>query len=150
MRRAVVSTNKHGKRIMATIRKEMNVAVSAEQAWDAVRDFGALHQRLVPGFVVQAHLEGNDRVVTFFNGTVLRERLVALDDERRRLVWSIVDGPYSHHNGAVEVFADEGGSCRVVWTADLLPDEAADRTRQMMDRGSKVIVETLEGAPFIG
>jgi hypothetical protein len=38
--------------------------------WDAVRDFGALHHRLVPGFVVEARLEGDDRVVTFFNGAV--------------------------------------------------------------------------------
>jgi hypothetical protein len=130
---------------MATVRKEFKVTVSAEQAWDAVRDFGALHERLVPGFATAAHLEGDDRVVTFFTGTVLRERLVALDDEQRRLVWSIVDGPYSHHNGAVEVFADDDGRCRLVWTADLLPDEAAERTSHFMDQGSKVIKQTLEG-----
>ena len=71
---------------MATVRKEFNVAVSAERAWGAVRDFGALHEQLVPGFVTAAHVEGNDRVVTFFSGTVLRERLVTLDDEKRRLM----------------------------------------------------------------
>lgn len=102
---------------MATIRNEFSVSVSAERAWHAVHDFGALHKRLVPGFATAAHLDGIDRVVTFFNGTVLRERLVTLDEERRRLVWSIVDGAYSHHNGAVEVFAEDDGSCRLVWTA---------------------------------
>jgi hypothetical protein len=121
---------------MATLRREIKVTVSAERAWDAVRDFGALHERLVPGFVTATHLDGGDRVVTLFNGTVLRERLVALDDERRRLVWSIVDGPYSHHNGAIDVFAEDDGGCVVVWTSDLLPDEAAQRTSESMDRGT--------------
>ena len=121
------------------------MAVSAEQAWQAVRDFGALHERLVPGFATAAYLDGGDRVMTFFTGTVLRERLIALDDVRRRLVWSIIDGPYSHHNGAVEVFADDDGSCKLVWTADLLPDYAAQRTSEFMDQGSRVIKQTLEG-----
>jgi hypothetical protein len=58
---------------MATLRREIKVTVSAERAWDAVRDFGALHERLVPGFVTAAHLDGGDRVVTFFNGTIRRE-----------------------------------------------------------------------------
>jgi polyketide cyclase/dehydrase/lipid transport protein len=131
---------------MATVRKEFQVAVRAEQAWDAVRDFGALHKRLVPGFVTATHVEGNDRVVTFFTGTVLRERLVTLDDEQRRLVWSIVDGPYSHHNGAMQVFADKDGGCHLVWTTDLLPHEVATRTSELMEQGSKVIKQTLERA----
>ncbi len=113
--------------------------MSAAQALDAVRDVGALYERLLPGFATAAHLEGDDRVVMFFTGTVLRERLVTLDDEPRRLVWSIVDGPYNHHNGTAEVFADEDGACRLVWTADLLPDREAERTSELMDQGSKVI-----------
>jgi hypothetical protein len=58
---------------------------------------GALHERLVPGFAVDTRLDGDDRIVTFANGTVLREILVDLDDEACRLVWSVVDGPYTHH-----------------------------------------------------
>src|SRR5436309_10526170 len=128
---------------MATIRKEIRLSISAEEAWDAVRDFGNLHRRLVPGFATDARMDRNDRLVTFFTGNVLRERLITLDDERRRLGWSIVDGPYSHHNGSVEVFeADD--SCSLVWTADLLPDEAAAPTEAMMQRGAEVMRETLE------
>src|SRR5436189_6255133 len=123
---------------MATIRKEIQLSISADEAWDAVRDFGNLHRRLVPGFATDARVDGNDRVVTFFTGNVLRERLIALDDELRRFVWSIIDGPYSHHNGSVEVFeADEGSA--LVWTADLLPDEAAAPTEAMMQRGAEVM-----------
>jgi hypothetical protein len=128
---------------MATIRREIEVVASADQAWDAVRDYGALHTRLVPGFVTNTRLEGDDRLVTFFNGSTVRERLVTRDDAARRLAWSIVDGPYTHHNGAMEVVAEAGG-CRLVWTTDLLPDEAAERTAMMMERGLQTAQETLD------
>jgi hypothetical protein len=75
---------------------------------------------------------------------VLRERLVDRDEQARRLVWSIVDGPYTHHNGAAQVHAEGERRARFVWTADLLPDAAADRTREMMERGTAVIKQTLE------
>ena len=66
---------------MASIRKEIVIDASAERVWDALRDWGALHVRLVPGFATDARLDGEDRIVTFFNGSVLRERLVDLDDD---------------------------------------------------------------------
>jgi hypothetical protein len=128
---------------MASIRKEISIDASPADVWAAVRDWGALHERLVPGFVLDTRLEGEDRIVTFFNGTVVRELLVDLDDEARRLAWSIVDGPYTHHNGSVQIFV-EGGRARFVWITDLLPDEAADGTAAMMEQGMSVAKETLE------
>src|SRR5205807_9128541 len=82
---------------VASIYKDARIDVNPDDAWDALRDFGALHERLAAGFVTETRLEGDDRIVTFFNGSVMRERLVSVDDEARRLVWSIVDGPYTHH-----------------------------------------------------
>ena len=43
---------------------------------------------LVPGFVLDARLDGDARIVTFANGTVARELLVDCDDARRRLVYA--------------------------------------------------------------
>lgn len=37
---------------MASIRKEIHVDARPEKIWDALRDVGALHERVVPGFVV--------------------------------------------------------------------------------------------------
>jgi hypothetical protein len=130
---------------VASIRRETVIGCSPAHAWDALRDFGAIHVRLAPGFVTDARLDGPDRVVTFFTGTTLREVLVDLDDESRRLAWSIVDPPYTHHNGVAQVFDGADGSARFVWVTDLLPNEIADRTAAMMDRGLAVIKETLEG-----
>jgi hypothetical protein len=39
-----------------------------------------------------------------------------------------------------------GGGTLLIWTTDLLPHAAADRTRELMQRGSEVIKETLEQA----
>jgi uncharacterized protein YndB with AHSA1/START domain len=129
---------------MASIRTEVVIDARPDDVWDALRDWGALHERLVPGFVVDARLEGTDRVITFFDGTVVRELLIDRDDTAQRLAWSVVDGPYSHHNGAAQVFADGDGRTRYVWVADLLPDDLAPRTREFMERGTAVLKRTLE------
>src|SRR4030095_11592230 len=121
--------------IMASIRKEIPLDARAEDVWDAVRDIGALHTRLVPGFVTDTKLEPGARIVTYANGMVVKELIVDLDDKARRLVWSAVGGRLSHHNASAQVFAEGDGRSRLVWTADLLPDELAGDIRPMIEAG---------------
>lgn len=130
---------------MASIHKEIMINARPDEVWAALRDWGAPHQRLVPGFVVDTRIDGRDRIVTFFTGAVVRELLVDLDDQRRRLVWSVVDGPYTHHNAAAQVLPDGDGGTRFVWIADVLPDQAAERMGALMERGITTIRATLEG-----
>ena len=54
---------------MACVRQEIVIDAPPEAVWDALGDWGALHTRLVPGFVVDCRLEGRDRIVTFANGS---------------------------------------------------------------------------------
>jgi hypothetical protein len=131
---------------MASIRREVSVAVPAADAWDAVRDVGALHTRLVTGFVTDCRLEGDARTVTFANGIVARELIVDLNDSDRRLVWAAVGGRLSHHNASVQVFDDGPGRCRLVWIADLLPNEMANAIAAMIDQGTAAMRRTLESA----
>ena len=42
---------------MASVSVEITTKASPETVWDAIRDIGALHTRLVPGFVVHTELE---------------------------------------------------------------------------------------------
>jgi Polyketide cyclase / dehydrase and lipid transport len=132
---------------MATIRKEIPVGLKPSDAWEVLCDYGALHDRLVPGFVTDTHLEGPDRVVTFANGAVARERLVALDADRHRLVYTVVESPlgFAHHQASVELVesVDEPDDCWLVWTTDLLPDELAPFVEGMMDEGAAVMARTL-------
>ena len=129
---------------MASIRKEILLDARAEDVWDAVRDVGALHTRLVPGFVTDTRLEKGARIVTFANGMVVRELIVDLDDTARRLVWSASGGRLSHHNAAAQVFADGDTRSRLVWTADLLPDELAGEIRTMMEHGAAAMKKAFE------
>ncbi len=128
---------------MASIRKEIRLDCSPAKAWDALRDVGALHTRLVPGFVVDTRLEGGDRIVTFGNGTVARERIVDVDDEARRVAWSVVGAPFTHHNASAQILPEHDG-CRFVWIADLLPNALAAPVGALIEQGMRVIKATLE------
>jgi carbon monoxide dehydrogenase subunit G len=123
---------------MASIRKEIALAARPDDVWDAVRDVGALHTRLVPGFVLDTKLEAEAaaRIVTFANGMTIREPIVAIDEQQRRLVWSAEGGQLTHYNGAAQVMANGDGSATVVWTADFLPHDAAPFIDGMMEQGA--------------
>lgn len=130
---------------MATIRNEMTLGASPDRVWDALRDFGAVHRRVAPGFLTDSKLDGDARIVTFANGAVARETLVSSDDESRRLVYAIMDQRFKHYSASVQVFADGQGS-RVVWIVDLLPDDLAGLVRQMAGQGAVAMKHTLENA----
>jgi hypothetical protein len=127
---------------MATIRKEIQIQACVDDVWDALRDIGALHTRLVPGFVVDTHLEPGARVVVFANGTVARELIVTIDNDERRLAWAIVGGRFTHHNASAQVFELGTQRCRFVWTADFLPNEIAADIAAMMEHGIRIIEKT--------
>jgi carbon monoxide dehydrogenase subunit G len=128
---------------MVTIRKETQINALPDAAWDALRDVGALHVRLAPGFVVDTTMDGDARVVTFGNGMTAREEIVSVDEATRRVAWAIVGQQFHHYNSAAQVF-DDDGSTRFVWTTDLLPNDLGDTVDAMMTAGINVIKKTLE------
>jgi len=135
---------------MASIRKEMEIDRSKEFVWDAIRDVGAIHKRLVPGFVVDCKLEGDSRIVTFANGMVARELIVDVDDKTCRHSWSARGEPLTHHNASIQVFSRGDDKCRVVWIADLMPNEVVETVGEMIQRGLETMKRTLESNPAGG
>jgi hypothetical protein len=129
---------------MASIRKEVLINARPEHVWAAIRDFGALHHRLVPGFVTNCRVEDDARIVTFANGMVARELLIDLDEKERRLAWAAIGGRLTHHNASIQVFGDGDGHTRAVWIADLLPNELAAAIREMIDQGAAAMKKALE------
>lgn len=130
---------------MATALLDLDLPIPAAEAWAAVRDFGAVHERLVPGFLTGAELDGDVRTVTFHNGMVVREHLVTLDDEHRRLVyWNELPGA-EHHSASVRVHESAAG-CRIEWTTDVRPDALAEPIAEMMRAGLAVMAATLAPA----
>jgi carbon monoxide dehydrogenase subunit G len=130
---------------MASIHKDIPVNARPDDVWAAVRDFGAVHRRLNPGFVIDCRLDGNTRIVTFHNGNVVREEFVDCDDARRRLVYAIIGSErVSHYNGSVQVLGDGDGRSRIVWIIDVLPNEIAPYISSQMDLAAAAMQKTLD------
>ena len=128
---------------MATVQRETEITQGKALVWDAIRDVGAIHRRLVPGFVVDCRLEGDSRIVTFANGMVVREIIVAVDDETCRHAWSARGTPFTHHNASIQVFPEAVGS-RIVWITDLLQNDIAGFIGGMMEKGCAAMKATLD------
>ena len=130
---------------MATIRKEISIRAPAAEVWDAVRDVGQVHRRLVPGVFTDARMDGDGaRVVTFANGMVVRELIVTVDDDERRFVYAATGGRATHHNASMQVLDHGPEACRLVWITDVLPDEVAAGLAALVEQGASVMKRTLE------
>ena len=132
---------------MASIRKEVLIEAPADAVWDAVRDVGQVHRRLVPGVLTDARLEDAARVVTFASGMVVRELIVDLNDEQRRFAYAATGGRASHHNASIQVVPVDERRCRLVWVTDVLPDMLASSIGALVEEGARVMKQTLEGTP---
>ncbi len=131
---------------MATIHIERIIEASADFVWDRLRDFGALHTRTAPGFILDTVVEGDVRTVTFDGGLVLRERLIAIDDAHRRIVYSILADMFEHHSASNAVVPEGEDRCRFVWVVDFLPEGPGDRIEAMMNVGADAIKAAMEKA----
>ncbi len=130
---------------MTTLHNSVFIDVAPEMIWDAAKDIGALHTRLVPGFVVDTKLDGDARIVTFGNGLVAREAIISIDDQRKRLAWNAEGGKTKHYNAVLQVSAQGSGS-RVEWTTDLLPNEMAGPIQGMQEQALAIMKKTFESA----
>ena len=131
---------------MVSIREDIVVHRPAADVWAAVADAGAIHERLARDFVTDTKLDGDTRQVTFASGVVVRELLIDIDDHERRLAYSIIESRLDlrHHSASMQVLSESKDSCRLVWIADVLPDEAAATFAPVMRAGAEAMRETLE------
>jgi carbon monoxide dehydrogenase subunit G len=136
-------------RKIASIRQEVVVARRPEQVWDVLRDVGAVHRRLLPGRVQEVSIDGNVRTLTMSDGHIVRELIIDVDDDARRLAYAVVEGarpPLQHHHAAFQVFAEGDEQSRVVWVTDLLPDSLAELIRERSFRGAAEMKRIIEAA----
>jgi hypothetical protein len=128
---------------MASIHKDIPIDAHPNDVWAAVRDFGAVHQRLAPGFVLDAQPDGDARIVTFANGTIARELLVDCDETRRRLVYAVISERLKQHSASVQVIPDGEACTRLVWIVDVLPNEIAPYIDAQMDQAALAMQKAL-------
>jgi len=128
---------------MATLHKEIHIEARPEAIWDAARDLGALHTRLVPGFRRGYPVGGHrpHRHVRQRDGGARADHLGRRPGPAAG--WTAIGGRTTHYNAVLEVLADRSGT-RVVWATDLLPDEMAEPIARMQENGLAAMKETFE------
>ncbi|MEU7879462.1 SRPBCC family protein [Microbispora bryophytorum] len=134
---------------MASIRHEIVIDASPEHIWDVLRDVGAVHERLLPGRVTNTRLEGDQRFLTFPDGHVIHELIVAIDDDSRCLAYSVVDGarpPLDHHHASFEVRPEGDEAGRLIWTTNVLPHTRATDVRIRVEYGAREMKQAIEAA----
>jgi carbon monoxide dehydrogenase subunit G len=134
---------------IASIRHEVVVARRPSEVWDVLRDVGAVHRRLLPGRVQDVSIDGSVRTLTMPDGHIVRELIVAVDDDTRRLAYAVIEGarpPLQHHHATFQVFAEGDEQSRLVWTTDILPDTLADLIRERSARGAVEMKRVIESA----
>lgn len=128
---------------MASIHHEILIDVPAPKAWAALRDVGVAH-RLFPGVLTDGRLDGDIRTVTFANGTVVREKIVDVNEDDRRVAYAVIDQVFEHHSASMQIFIAGERRCRFVWISDLLPNERVATVRPLVEQGCEAIKRVLE------
>ncbi|WP_322056999.1 SRPBCC family protein [Paraburkholderia sp. J63] len=119
---------------MASLYREIPLETDAAHAWATLRDSRNI-ARIFAGVLTDAHLEGDMRTVTFANGNVVQERIVAVDDAHMRVAYTVCGPNFDQHAASMQIVADSGGRCRMVWISDFLPDERRAMVEPLMDAG---------------
>src|SRR6187402_2734138 len=121
---------------MASISKRIPVGTDADTVWAALRDVGNAHHVFGPVLTDCRLVDVCTRAVTFANGMVVHERIVDVDDDARRLAYTVLDGPFTHHHATFVVAAEPDGTSVLGWVSDLLPNDAAPMVDDLMDQGA--------------
>ncbi len=131
---------------MASIHHEVAVEVGVDKAWAALRRVGDAPVLFAP-VLVGGEIQGDVRTVRFANGMVVRERIIAVDDERRRVAFTALDVPgMTYHHSSMQVVEVGNGRCRFIWITDFLPQEMDRNLMPLIEAGGKALKSNLEGA----
>ena len=134
---------------MGTIWWEDHLEVPAEAAWALLRRVELAHEIFAP-VLVDGRMDGEIRTVTFANGLVVRERIVDLDEARRRIAYTVLDGLFEHHAASMQIVPVDTETCRFVWITDFLPADKAAMVQPLVEQGSSAFARNIvsRGTPF--
>lgn len=111
---------------MASIHVEATVDLPADELWARVSDAGNVSVLL--DVVTESSLDGDIRSCTLADGRALTERIIAVDHDRRRVAYTVVEGmPVEYHAASMQVLDAGDGRATLRWITDVAPDEAAER-----------------------
>lgn len=127
---------------MATVWWEIPIAVSAETAWAALRRVDLAHELFSP-VLTAGTMDGDIRTVTFANGLVARERVITVDEARKRVVYTVLGGVFDHHSASMQITPIDEVSCRFLWISDFLPDERAQMVAPLVEQGAAALAKNI-------
>jgi hypothetical protein len=129
---------------MATIQLSAQVKRNPGEVWKRVQAID--WPKHLTNMIHDVEVTGPDtRICHMQDGGKLVEKVVSTDNETRRQVYSVQESPFGleHHNASMQVFSEDGGCSRVVWTTDVLPSAFADQMKPVLEGEFQTIVSRL-------
>lgn len=128
---------------MASLYRDLPLDTDAAHAWATLRDSRNI-ARVFSGVLTDARVDGDLRTVTFANGNVVQERIVAVDDAHMRVAYTVCGPNFEHYSASMQIVANApGGRCRLVWICDFLPDDRRALVESLMDAGCAAAARNL-------
>lgn len=118
---------------MATIHLETELAVAPDQLWATVREVGNIAGLL--NILDASSVDGDQRSCTLAGGGgLLAETILAVDDDHRRVAYTITDSPLpiELHAASMQVLDAGGGRSTFRWITDVKPDALVDGLGPML------------------
>ena len=117
---------------MATVVRTAELEMPADQVWKIVSDVANVPA--LTSMVESSRMEGSTRFCALAGRGDLRETILSVDHDRKRLAYRIHESPFpiDEHASSIVVEGLPNG-CRVTWTTDLLPDSAVPVFREAAD-----------------
>ena len=90
-------------------------------------------------------MDGDYRLCSLSEDGQLKELIVSVDDERRRLAYSIQESPFNfaYHISSMQVTPGEGKGARLVWITDVKPDGVVPDLEQAIDAAASSLQQAL-------
>ncbi len=128
---------------MATIHREFEIHAAPEDAWAAIRDVGRINEFIT--FLGQVTVEGDRRTCALGDQGTLREVILSVDDDRRRVAYTIVESPFNfeHHSASMQIAPNGGSGARFIWTTDVKPDGAVPPLSEAIDKAVESLKDKL-------
>lgn len=130
---------------MATIYREVDLDADAEEAWRQLADVGAVNKLI--DYLGPVTVDGDRRSCSLGDQGELNELIVTVDQDRRRLAYSIRESPlnFTHHSASWQV-TPAGDKSRLVWITDVKPDSVAPALEELIDQTADSIQRNLSRA----
>lgn len=132
---------------MASIHNETILQVPPTTVWAALSAVDKAHVAFA-GVLSDCRFEREDvRVVTFVDGRAVKEQIISIEPARMRIAYTVIESPLVHHSASMQVTDAGNGTSRFLWTTDVLPHDAAEWIRPLMDAGARALQTNIESSP---